>query len=84
VAVVVSAFLCGCLAFLNPMANIDILQPVSMLRVLVLQVCKLGLQSTTTKYNDMLIHLCSGFIGFPSVGKSTLMSKLTGQHSEGR
>ncbi len=24
-----------------------------------------------------------GFIGFPSVGKSTLMSKLTGQYSEG-
>lgn len=29
------------------------------------------------------IDLCSGFIGFPSVGKSTLMSRLTGQHSEG-
>jgi ribosome-interacting GTPase 1 len=31
----------------------------------------------------MIDLIYRGFIGFPSVGKSTLMSRLTGQYSEG-
>lgn len=46
----------------------------------VLLVCMSHDKSWSVGY---ILTLNSGFIGFPSVGKSTLMSRLTGQHSEG-
>src|ERR1700684_705518 len=42
-----------------------------------------GITGSTAGFDVARTGVASvGFIGFPSVGKSTLMSKLTGQHSE--
>lgn len=45
--------------------------------------CVCRFERSRPNESDLGIDLNSGFIGFPSVGKSTLMSSLTGQHSEG-
>lgn len=52
-----------------------------MLPVPVLLVCMGSVFLGLFKHTE--VDSNSGFIGFPSVGKSTLMSRLTGQHSEG-